>query len=323
MYSSHTLIVLKRYFLLSLFWGINIASAADFAGVYSGRFSGDGSGWFIVIVDNDKNGYVGYYDTFYQEGAFAQFSVNDDGSFSIPLPESQEARGTIDGDSVSGTVLNTSISFSGQRKNENGVASDLAGIYSGTFSGTTHGNVWVLIAPDGEFWFYADGNQGEDGGNGVLRSNNTFSFTSVFGLNYSGTINPSTLSGNYSAPGYSGTFNLDRIVENPIAIINNALANQTVINDWFRESWFGGYNDSHYPWVYHVDLGWVFAMGDDSSDIWAYTHDMGWMWTNESLFPYVFYSGSWGLLETNHRGISYYYSFTSKHWEAIGVKSSD
>jgi hypothetical protein len=68
---------------------------------------------------------------------------------------------------------------------------------------------------------------------------------------------------------------------------------------WKSMPWFGAFMDKEYPWIYHVDLGWLYTSGTDTGDIWFYSdnlkvenQEMGWFWTNKFVFEGPSQAGS-------------------------------
>jgi hypothetical protein len=53
---------------------------------------------------------------------------------------------------------------------------------------------------------------------------------------------------------------------------------------WKHEDWFGHFMDEKYPWIYHVDLGWLYSYGTSQKNVWLYSQSMGWFWTNREIF---------------------------------------
>ncbi|MDA0343895.1 MAG: hypothetical protein O3B07_06865, partial [Verrucomicrobia bacterium] len=53
---------------------------------------------------------------------------------------------------------------------------------------------------------------------------------------------------------------------------------------WKHEDWFGYFMDEKYPWIYHVDLGWLYSSGTSQKNIWFYSQSIGWFWTNREIF---------------------------------------
>jgi hypothetical protein len=65
-------------------------------------------------------------------------------------------------------------------------------------------------------------------------------------------------------------------------------------NGWKRSEWFGYFNTSFEPWMYHSTLGWIsFSLtGQDESNLWYYDYSMGWNWTQAGTYPNVFNAGT-------------------------------
>ena len=42
--------------------------------------------------------------------------------------------------------------------------------------------------------------------------------------------------------------------------------------------------DERYPWIYHVDLGWLYSHGTSQKNIWFYSDSIGWFWTSREIF---------------------------------------
>ena len=40
---------------------------------------------------------------------------------------------------------------------------------------------------------------------------------------------------------------------------------------WKHEPWFGYFTDVEYPWIYHLDLGWLYSSGTSSMHVWLYS----------------------------------------------------
>ena len=69
------------------------------------------------------------------------------------------------------------------------------------------------------------------------------------------------------------------------------LAADTSNTFWKSIPWFGTFMDKEYPWIYHVDLGWLYSKGTDTENIWFYSdslkvqgEEIGWFWTNKYIF---------------------------------------
>ena len=58
-------------------------------------------------------------------------------------------------------------------------------------------------------------------------------------------------------------------------------------NGWWRSDWFGAFSVHVNGWIYHADLGWAYAVGDDQEGLWLWTRERGWLWTSEQSWPYL------------------------------------
>jgi len=59
---------------------------------------------------------------------------------------------------------------------------------------------------------------------------------------------------------------------------------------WKESDWFGWFNTSYEPWVYHAEQGWIaFSMeGQSEENFWYWDAQMGWIWTQAELFPVMY-----------------------------------
>jgi hypothetical protein len=86
--------------------------------------------------------------------------------------------------------------------------------------------------------------------------------------------------------------------------------------DWKRESWFGYFMDSNFPWVFHEDLGWIYIAGVSPTQFWFYSEKLGWLWTGSTHYP-ALYSGTekgWIYFDKSK---SAYYSYVTNSWKSF------
>lgn len=59
---------------------------------------------------------------------------------------------------------------------------------------------------------------------------------------------------------------------------------------WFRSDWFGWFNGTHYPWLFHLSLEWFYyGGGHESSSLYLYNLEHGeWLLTNQDLYAWVY-----------------------------------
>ena len=78
--------------------------------------------------------------------------------------------------------------------------------------------------------------------------------------------------------------------------------NNGTSGDWYSIDWFGTYYDATSGWIYHNDLGWLYAKEASDGNYWFYDSTLGWLWTGptyfdssdtEKSFLYSATKGSW------------------------------
>src|SRR4051812_16162034 len=197
-----------------------------YAGIYFGDLSGDyysDSGAIAVMVRSNKQASLvgSAYGTNNQVGLFAQFKVQDDGTWSF----------NTNGISGSGQVFTDGTITGNLNFNDGGVSSldngtlqdDLgpyqnqAGFYAGNWSGGGQSaKVFAVLSALGEIDLCAfdPGNQPMDGGGpgGPLDTLNSFDFLTVNQTELAGTLTKSTLTivGTWTSAGANGVFHLAR-----------------------------------------------------------------------------------------------------------------
>lgn len=66
--------------------------------------------------------------------------------------------------------------------------------------------------------------------------------------------------------------------------------------EWKFTSWFGWYNDAHWPWIYHTEHAWIYCVGSGSSDIYLYDYSTTiWCSIRATGYPWMYtYGGNAG-----------------------------
>jgi len=61
-------------------------------------------------------------------------------------------------------------------------------------------------------------------------------------------------------------------------------------NGWEWLPWFGMYNRTHNPWIYHWDHGYIYLSPSSvtAADMWFYQPSLGWFWTNQRSYPKIY-----------------------------------
>ena len=48
--------------------------------------------------------------------------------------------------------------------------------------------------------------------------------------------------------------------------------------------WLGYFYDASGGWIYHVELGWLYAEEGEDGNYWLYDSKLGWLWTGSAYF---------------------------------------
>ena len=229
------------------------------AGIYYGQvddmtFGDYYAGDFAVFIStNQQATVVGYdYDSAYYEnnsqagGVSAQFTIDAHGNwqFNSNKVSGVSGSGWVDKSGSFGGELDftngDSVEFDyGYELSAMGSFQNAAGNYTGTYSGKSQGQsisgtLSAVLSADGDLVFcvFQNGAQ-NDGGEGQLDSNNSFTTSSASGTTVSGTLTNATLKIGGSAVFTDGsvTFTMTRSANIPLDVppaITLALTNQTV-----------------------------------------------------------------------------------------------
>ena len=57
---------------------------------------------------------------------------------------------------------------------------------------------------------------------------------------------------------------------------------------WRHSPWFGAFRPYENGWLYHADLGWLYAQPDGVDGLWLWKEDKGWLWTNPGVYRYLY-----------------------------------
>jgi hypothetical protein len=119
------------------------------------------------------------------------------------------------------------------------------------------------------------------------------------------------------------------VVDATAATLNAAYVNGTVTlglwngavdagNGWRYLEWFGYFNDTSSPWIYHLQHRWLATVAETTTSIWFYPLDgMGWLWTSETVYPwlYKYNQGTWLYYLEDTSAPRWFFNWTSQQWE--------
>ncbi|MGC9194316.1 MAG: S53 family peptidase [Syntrophobacteraceae bacterium] len=129
-------------------------------------------------------------------------------------------------------------------------------------------------------------------------------------------------------PGYSCTIGYDRVTGlGSVDATNFLLAYQQAAglwagavdlgNGWRYLSWFGYFNTSQSPWVYHNSLGWLYPIGTSPDNIWFWDPQVNsFLWTSQTDFPFLYSVGygAWLYYEEWTSNPGEFYNFGTNSW---------
>ncbi|MDG1326063.1 MAG: hypothetical protein P8P49_09870, partial [Opitutales bacterium] len=89
---------------------------------------------------------------------------------------------------------------------------------------------------------------------------------------------------------------------------------QKLAGGWRTSPWFGSFLPYPNGWLYHAELGWLYAHSGQTDDIWLWSSDKGWLWTGPEIYPYLFQNSSaiWLYFIKKKDGKPRFYDYTTK-----------
>jgi len=95
-------------------------------------------------------------------------------------------------------------------------------------------------------------------------------------------------------------YSVDWIPDDQCEILPGAyeIDNNSTDNLYFAH-WFGWYDRSQFPWLFHYNIGWLYCTTEEDGSIFMYSPDSGWHYVAPEIFPWVYSFGkeSWILME--------------------------
>ena len=77
---------------------------------------------------------------------------------------------------------------------------------------------------------------------------------------------------------------------------------------WRTSTWFGTFRPYDNGWIYHHNLGWVYAQSEGIDGFWLWIKDKAWIWTSEKVYPYFWKNndGTWHYLIGSRNSIPFF-----------------
>jgi len=86
----------------------------------------------------------------------------------------------------------------------------------------------------------------------------------------------------------------------------------------WSSSWFGDFNVTFYPWIYHAQHGSMYTFGSDPASIWLWTTDMGFVWTGSGVYPWLWRNqdGTWIYYAKGSQSPRWFFNWNTQTWES-------
>ena len=88
---------------------------------------------------------------------------------------------------------------------------------------------------------------------------------------------------------------------------------------WEWLSWFGYFNTTYAPWIWHQTLGWLYPYGNSTDSVWFWDQAMnGFWWTNRAIYPYLYRAGdgAWLFYVEGSSNPQWFFNFQTSKWES-------
>ena len=95
---------------------------------------------------------------------------------------------------------------------------------------------------------------------------------------------------------------------------------ESIGNGWVHSEWLGDVYPTENNWVYHSELGWLYAKQNSSEGVWLYSKDfLGWFWTDSKVYPFVYSnkSRSWAYYKGIMAQHRVFFHFGQNSWMAV------
>ena len=87
---------------------------------------------------------------------------------------------------------------------------------------------------------------------------------------------------------------------------------------WRWLEWFGFFNVSAEPWIFHSAHAWLFPVAETTASLWLFALDMNWLWTSDSVYPNIFRNddGAWLFYLLDSTNPRWFFNFSTNPWES-------
>lgn len=87
-----------------------------------------------------------------------------------------------------------------------------------------------------------------------------------------------------------------------------------LVGGWRTSPWFGNFIAYQSGWIFHADLGWLFAHSGESNDLWVWSKEHQWLWTSNGVYPFLYQNSSsnWLYFLKKKDGIARFYDYSTR-----------
>ena len=88
---------------------------------------------------------------------------------------------------------------------------------------------------------------------------------------------------------------------------------------WKSSPWFGTFIYYQQGWLFHTQLGWLYASSNNEISVWLWKEGHGWLWTKEDVWPYLYKndSASWIYFTTSQNGSPVLYDYLTSSYRGL------
>lgn len=132
----------------------------------------------------------------------------------------------------------------------------------------------------------------------------------------------------YKDTAYPGAAALRKIVDQVAVpaeaeLRHNPFADLAADNaGWKSSDWFGRFNDSRFPWIFHENHEWIYmARRSSTSSFYFYDTVMGWLYTDKTVYPKIFsfLRNVWLRYDPATSDPRRFFDFTVNGWVPFGT----
>jgi hypothetical protein len=89
-----------------------------------------------------------------------------------------------------------------------------------------------------------------------------------------------------------------------------------VMSKWVESGWLGVFFEATNGWIYHPELGWMYAENSSGDKTWLYSDEKGWLWTSKDSYPHLYSdnSSNWVYIASDQDTPTKAFDYNPKKW---------